>query len=293
MRMRYQTMQEIRVTDRSGKYLTLYDIDGRLFPRMVKEENIRAIGEIQLRDDDIFLCGMPRSGHHWAYEMVNMLLSGKAEQSPHDLDRGVLELTSNSELDAIPSPRVMTTHVCYRFLPPVQQKKIPIIHLVRDPRDVLVSHFKLCKAWPGDNYDGTFSDWLDLYSKGKLAWGSWFDHCKDWERVSSENPDLRYLRLHYEDMKSNTLEVVKTIARFLGLNVSSELCVSISNKCQFEQMKKDHANRTHIWSDQMVHFQKGEPGEWKNWFNKEETEAFSKLYKTEMANTCLESRYCQ
>ena len=54
--------RKVRVTDRSGKYLTLLDIDGRLFPKTFKEEHIRNIDQLELRDDDVFLCGMPRSG---------------------------------------------------------------------------------------------------------------------------------------------------------------------------------------------------------------------------------------
>lgn len=48
-------------TDKSGCSLRVVELEGRLFPDFPLE-NLKSYRDLPLRDDDIILCGYPKSG---------------------------------------------------------------------------------------------------------------------------------------------------------------------------------------------------------------------------------------
>ncbi|XP_070180425.1 sulfotransferase 1C2-like [Littorina saxatilis] len=120
-----RTMTEVRVPDGGGSSLHLVEVDGFRYPPF-PEDCIRAVRGLDIRPDDVLVCAYPKSGTHWAWELVRQLLAndesagakhGQKELDVKEKDDGMLEMTSQEQLQAMPSPRVLNTHVYFDQLP--------------------------------------------------------------------------------------------------------------------------------------------------------------------------------
>lgn len=98
-----------------------------------------------------------------------MLSAGTTQVADAEKDEGMIEQTYQSVLDALPSPRVLNTHVHHEKLPAEVFTKSPkMFYLTRNPKDIAVSlyhHHK--KLWDYYSYDGTFENYLHLFVEGK------------------------------------------------------------------------------------------------------------------------------
>ncbi|XP_048245147.1 sulfotransferase 1C2-like isoform X1 [Haliotis rufescens] len=284
------TMPRVRVLDRSGHGLNFVDVDGRWFPGDVDEQLIRGVPDMEIRDDDVIICGWMRSGTHWTFEMTNMILNGSAQTVEMPKQDQMIERISLDQQRALLSPRVLNTHLRFHHLPlSARKKKTKIILLLRNPRDCAVSWFNFQKTIEYFDYDGSWEDWLQLFLEGKMDWGSWFDYVRDWERVVDENPDHPIFLLHYEEHKADPVEAVERLSRFLDCPVTSDLSRKIADECSFDKMKDN--KRNFAWTSQSgvhVHYRKGKVGDWKNWFTVRQCEEFDKVYRQKMAGSRFE-----
>ncbi|XP_010140166.1 PREDICTED: sulfotransferase family cytosolic 1B member 1-like, partial [Buceros rhinoceros silvestris] len=93
------------------------------------------------------------------------------------------------QLEAVESPRIIKTHLPVRILP----KSFWENHC---KGAVSFYHFDLMnKLHP---HPGTWAQYLEEFMAGRVAYGSWYDHVRDyWER----RKDHPILYLFYEDFK--------------------------------------------------------------------------------------------
>ncbi|XP_046559739.1 sulfotransferase 1B1-like [Haliotis rubra] len=183
----------------------ILEVNGRPFPFVFDEDLLLNIPNLKLRDDDVLLCGYMRSGTHWNFEIINMLLNGVIETIPDRKESLHLEQASQEELDKFPSPRVLSSHLLFEELPrEVIDRKTKIVYLIRDPKDALVSWYTCIKKI-NLSYDKLWnmplSDWLELSIGGKMEWGSWFENMSSWERALQNYPDHPILLVYYEELK--------------------------------------------------------------------------------------------
>jgi len=54
---------------------------------------------------------------------------------------------------------------------------------------------------PLGNFAGTWSDFAQLYTKGHLAYGDWFDHVAGFWELAQKRPD-QVLFISYEELKT-------------------------------------------------------------------------------------------
>ena len=105
-----------------------------------------------------------------------MLQQGSTDYYRESKEAFMLEaMVDLKELDKVPSPRVLNTHLPYRWLP---RKHIEnggkIVHVIRNPKDVNVSLFHFLRGIPdiGTNIDKmTWEQYLDnlvFSSDGKV-----------------------------------------------------------------------------------------------------------------------------
>ena len=100
-------------------------------------------------------------------EMIPRLLQSTLD-STHELVHTFLEYMPDlTDLKAMASPRVMTTHLPYRYLPKeLKENYGKIIHIIRNPKDVVVSafHFYNVNKWVKDyvypEWSGFFEEFL-------------------------------------------------------------------------------------------------------------------------------------
>lgn len=111
-------------------------------------------------------------GTHWLWEILFMLKNGKAEYTKEVKETAFLEFIEDFEsLNRKPSPRVINTHVPYRWLPAEhKQNGGKIVHAFRNPKDVMVSSFFFAKSVEPHLKEMPWPKYFQLIMKDKGIW---------------------------------------------------------------------------------------------------------------------------
>ncbi|XP_046581183.1 sulfotransferase 1B1-like [Haliotis rubra] len=275
------------VKDRGGKAYTLQRYDGVYYNIFYCAAHLKQIKGFKLRSDDVYFAGYLRTGTHWTYEMMSMLLRGKAETAALWKGMNQLEIVEAAALDALPSPRILNTHLNLLHAPDdLKEKKCKIVYTLRDPRDVAVSMYNLSRSGSVvTNYTGDFKDYLYLFLEGKADVNGYFNHMKSAEKFLQQHPDIPVLTVVYEEMLTNKLMAVEKLANFLGVPKNVDLFEAVVEKCQFSKMVVDKSAYTLKFSGENTIFRKGVSGDWKNWFTDELLEDYFRVYEEQMAGS--------
>nr|XP_054767290.1 sulfotransferase 1C4-like [Lytechinus pictus] len=286
---------------------------GVTLPPHALPEVVEDLQSFKFRPDDILIVTSPKSGTHWAFETAALIKAdGVWENVKRDTLKNHLEFTLLNkesydksvplimfykELDKMPSPRIMFTHLPIELLPPdVFEVNAKIIYTARNPKDVLASLYKFIGLTP----DAKFVTWEMLYSSvftEYFMYGPWHQHVLSFWKLRN---DKNVLFLKYEDMKKNPSKIVTRIAEFIDHPISDDVRDEIVNKTTMDQMKKemkrleDTIEDGYIFSKafgKLSYFQKGVIGDWKNFFTVAQNEEFDKQLEERLGETGLEFDY--
>ncbi len=185
------------------------------------------------REDDIFIVTYPRSGTTWMQMILYQLTSDGGMDFPHIaeycpwFERSV---RSARGFELRPSPRLFKSHLPYAKVPKGPCK---YIYVLRDGRDVAVSCYHLCRAYNG--YEGTFAAFFDHFLRGRVEFGSWFQHVRGWW---AHRHDPNVLFLTYEELARDLEACLRRIIGFCGFDAPPERYPDILDRCQFAFMKQ-------------------------------------------------------
>lgn len=189
-----------------------------------------------LRDADVFLASYPRSGNTWLKSLIVSCLFGEALENFSDTVNPVIPIVGYHRrvrplLNG--SGRIIKTHEGYR---PEYKRAIWI---VRDPRDVVLSEFKL--EVRSNRFFGSFDDYLSLFVEpprnGRADWRS---HTASWSQCSlSESDDL--LSLRFEDLRENTSVELQRVLTFLGIEFDDAMIQRALEQNSLQSMATRHA----------------------------------------------------
>ncbi|KAI7754875.1 hypothetical protein M8C21_025134 [Ambrosia artemisiifolia] len=253
--------------------------------RRISIEAVMAIQDtFKVHPTDIYLATMPKSGTTWLKALVFALVKRnkyKSDSLTHPL------LVSNPHI-CLPfieseifrntptyvdgdSPRLLATHIAYTSLPQsIRDSSCRFVYLCRNPKDVLVSMFHFANKLSNKSSGlMTFEEAFKMFSKGIMPNGPYWDHVKGYRKVSLEHPK-NVLFLTYEEMSTNTTNIVKRLAEFLGYPFTEEeeakgVVQEIVMLCGFDNLSEvnKHGNiREGIPNS--VFFREGKVGDWKN-----------------------------
>ena len=163
------------------------------------------------------------------------------------------------------------------------------IHIVRDPRDVLVSYSsykseKIDKTLEillsNDSYE--YSKFKDKFYKRSLM-GSWSSHYNSWKNYKSKET----LLVKYEDMvnKSNTtfLKVLNYLKKITKIEINHNKLNRAIDETSFENLKNlEIKEGFKVNPSKKPFFRKGKVGDWKEKLNKDQTQKIEKAFKAEM-----------
>jgi hypothetical protein len=91
-----------------------------------------------------------------------MLLKGKAEYHPKVREHMYLDSVDPTVLDSLPSPRVISTHLPFRWLPQEHfRSRRKVVSLIRNPKDVAVSLYTNLKSTGNELASTSWSDFFD------------------------------------------------------------------------------------------------------------------------------------
>jgi hypothetical protein len=196
----------------------------------------------QLRPNDTFLVGHPKSGNTWITYMLAALIEkhfGK-RATLANLQEFVPALhASDAKIETyshLPNPR-MFRNEGPRF-PELYPKTI---YIVRDPRAVLLSYYHHCL------HDTRDQNWkLDDFIQEMLEFGCikrlepyiirWDKQVLDWLDRANRQP-VKFVQ--YEDMKKDRGQVLKEVIQFVGIAATEQDIAQAVERSSFENMRKE------------------------------------------------------
>lgn len=187
-----------------------------------------------IRDTDVLLASFPRSGNTWLRFMLGELLSGRRADFEH-IDHMIPDVGEHRHaLALLPGGgRLIKTHELYR--PP----GVRTLYLVRDVRAVLSSMYKMQKR---GGYRKDIGAFVHDFVAGRAGWfGSWVDHVNFWlgpEPFTSPN----CLLIRFEDLREDTLAVLREITGFLGIEMEEPRLVSVIENNDLSKMQEKERN---------------------------------------------------
>ncbi|XP_039605914.1 sulfotransferase 6B1-like [Polypterus senegalus] len=259
---------------------------GTLYPSpLTSPENLQAVDKFEARADDILLVSYPKSGFNWMFHILNSLAfaAGIIEKEHAHLPL-MLEFLKPENLQAIssmPSRRILGTHLHPDNLPKsFIEKKVKILAMLRNPKDVIVSYFHFQNNNPVIGLCYTWNEFFCRFLEGKAFYGSYFDYISAWnKKVNDEN----VLVVIYEELKKNMSEEIKKIAKFLNFTLTDEQIQSICSMSTFKSMKENSRN-THGEMGNIL-FRKGDIGDWKNCLTEEQSKAIDDKFEKHLLGT--------
>lgn len=280
-------------TDKDGFKHWGSEYDGLKLPLFEGVEEILShLPSMPIRDDDILLLSYPKSGTHWIWEIINMVLNGNTEYMEMNKSQFFLEFSSHDNFVSNEA-RVLNTHLPLRMLPTeILDKKIKTVLIARNLKDVAVSLYCHLKMLDEETpYEGTFSSFLDIFLDGNLSYGSWFNYMLEWQNVFDNHPDWPVHIVLYEDLIEDPAREIQKLANFLGKYSDKDFCSQIADKCHIDRLKKAKPEPVRKTKAGCKFFRKGIVGDWKNFFNQEENEKFEELYKRQTKELKLNFRF--
>ena len=185
------------------------------------------------RADDVFIVTYPRSGTTWMQMILYQLTSDGSTDIPHIAEYCPWferSLRSRLGFETRPSPRVFKSHLRYRQIPKGPGK---YVYVARDGKDVAVSCYHHYRNYNG--YEGTFAEFFAQFLRGKVEFGSWFQHVREWW---AHRHDPNVLFLTYEELTRDLEGCVRKISAFCEIDVPPERLPAILERCRFAFMKQ-------------------------------------------------------
>ncbi|XP_053124892.1 sulfotransferase 2B1-like isoform X1 [Hemicordylus capensis] len=247
--------------------------------------------EFQLLDDDVVNVTYSKSGTHWMAEILGLIrhdgdptwvLSTPLFQRTPWLEfvRGL-----KTALE-YPSPRMMNSHLPVQLFPKsFLNSKAKVVYTLRNPKDVLISHYYFSKALRVFKDPGTVQEHMEEFLSGNVPYGSWFDHVKGWMEMKDR---ANFFFITYEEMQQDLRSSVGRICRFLGKELNSQQIDSVVENASFQKMKDNKmSNFSQVPDMYMDHskgklMRKGISGDWKNLLTVSQSEHFDRVYREKM-----------
>ncbi|KAK6921041.1 Sulfotransferase domain [Dillenia turbinata] len=264
--------------------------------------------QFKARSTDIFLCSALKSGTTWLKALMFATMNRSKFQlathpllttGPHNcmpyLDVHIID----HDVEALPSPRLLSSHCAYFLLPKSTRESsdCKIVYICRNPKDMFVSHYLFAmKLRPPMLPPISMEEAFDLFCRGVCEYGPHLDHVLGYWKASLESPG-KILFLKYEEMRKDPVKHVKHLAEFLGKPFSAEeekagVIEEIVKLCSFEKLTSLEVNKTGklalvpgmtIGNENF--FRKGEVGDSKNHLTPEMIERLDKITEEKLKGT--------
>merc|ERR1711879_700277 len=140
------------------------------------------------------------------------------------------------------TPRIWKSHQPLNNFPAATiGDKSKILHIIRNPKDVVCSYYDFFRKEPLVNYQGSFDTLFDWYCDGSVVHSSIFEFELNWFRALRDGKltKKQLLIISYEDIVRKPTEVIKKVATFLGYDMNEEQIESVADAISFSRSKKE------------------------------------------------------
>ena len=273
-----------------------YDEDTKLsFPHYLTKQRLASLQLFTVRPEDVFITTLVRSGTHWVSHIVKLICNNGEPYEGPIFEAVPLWESEGTDFQAMASPRLFKSHFPYAMmpggLPHTTQAKY--IYVARNPKDVIVSCYHFVRSFQEHQYQGSVSEFIDAFlSQERFCYGGWFHNVLSWWE-HRDKPNVLFLK--YEDIKKDLAGTIKSIALFLGYEISLDTLQKITEMSTFESMKTQSS--FNFSGKYTLHpmdpngaplLRKGQVGDWKTFFTQEQSDYFDAEYAKRMKDTGLQ-----
>eukprot|EP00484_Ammonia_sp_Unknown_P022791 CAMPEP_0197030102 /NCGR_PEP_ID=MMETSP1384-20130603/9407_1 /TAXON_ID=29189 /ORGANISM="Ammonia sp." /LENGTH=785 /DNA_ID=CAMNT_0042459385 /DNA_START=13 /DNA_END=2370 /DNA_ORIENTATION=+ len=206
----------------------------------------------------------------WIEVDVSQQLLGSP--SPNDF-LSFIEHSNNNKI-----PRLWKTHAPLINFPASKiGENTKILHIIRNPKDVVCSYYDFFRQEPMVAYKGSFNTLFDWFCDGSVVHSSIFDFELNWFRAQRDGvlTDKQLLIIAYEDIKRKPKEIIQRVADFLGYTLSEKQLEEVHQSIDFQQSKKEAAAKG--GSDIQVIVNKGQIGRWKHILTEQQSHRMDRI----------------
>ncbi|XP_059212559.1 amine sulfotransferase-like [Centropristis striata] len=274
----------------------LFRYKGRNFvvQKGLKPKDLDAFLHVDVRPTDVYLITYPKSGTVWMQQILAEIMDAAHPDQVEDCSNRVrVPFLEDRCLDKVlgerPDPRVYCTHLPTNMLPHgVKTKRIKVVYVMRNPKDVLVSLYHFAHSWVLLETPKSFEDFFQDFLDGNAFMGSWFDHVREYY---NEKDQMDILFVRYEDMLKDLRGEVVKLCAFLGKDLTDEAIDHVVEMSIFKNMKTiPNANYLELLEKQFYQrdtMRKGVAGDWKNHFTVAQNEYFDRVFAERMSDLPL------
>ncbi|XP_055366472.1 cytosolic sulfotransferase 3-like isoform X1 [Betta splendens] len=292
-------------------------------------DNWEAVQNFQARPDDILIATYPKAGESrnetvvtrlkrwdhqapsssgttWVSCILDLLYFGQTsperqtsipihERVPFlEIFAPSVALVGTDQAEKLPTtPRLIKTHFPVQFVPKsFWEQNCRMVYVARNAKDNMVSYFHFDRMNTVQPEAGDWKDYFQRFIKGKLVFGSWYDHVSGWWEKKQTYSNIHYM--FFEDLVEDTGREIDKLCSFLGLSPSAEVKKQITGEVQFDKMKKNsmaNYSTVPVMDFKISPFmRKGKVGDWKNHFTVAQNEEFDEDYRKKMKDSTLQFR---
>uniref|UniRef100_J3MCZ6 Sulfotransferase n=1 Tax=Oryza brachyantha TaxID=4533 RepID=J3MCZ6_ORYBR len=242
------------------------------------------------RPDDVIVASLLKCGTTWLNALAFATMARRTHPpsaADHPLRRlnphqclpfleGLFLSNREAMLDALPSPRLVNTHMPLSMLPSTTTAGgggCRVIYICREPKDMVVSWWHFSRRREEKYSIATFAEVVASFCSGVRLYGPFWEHILGYWHASAARPD-NVLFLRYEELLRDPAGNVRKLARFVGLPFSAAeedagVVESIVELCSLDYMKNIEANKTGFMDPvfkipRAALFRKGMTGDWAN-----------------------------
>ncbi|CAG2118333.1 unnamed protein product [Medioppia subpectinata] len=297
-----QRSQYVRSIPKALLYKDLLLQGYLVYPKFLKK-----IENFEVRADDLWLATYPKSGTTWTEEILSLIYNNGDIDRVKDvlLARRVVHFEVGRPvghsrwLKKLKTPRLLATHLPATHIPTqLKHSKCKIIYVIRNPKDNAVSYFHhhRMSTFLG-NYKGSWDNFVDLFLKGHLVHGDWFEHMKGYWHLLQLYPN-RVLFVSYEEMKTDLPKMIEIMANFAGYKLTKDTIDRIAKHCTFDEMKTNNmVNRENLPIKDLFDMskskfmRKGIIGDWRNQFTPQQSLLFDSQYNDRLRDIGITLSY--
>ncbi|MCP4121632.1 MAG: sulfotransferase domain-containing protein [Bacteroidetes bacterium] len=191
---------------------------------------------------DFFAVVHARSGTNWVMMIAQQIAwLGEAEfehihhvipwpEIPVD---DYVSLSDMGTCNASPTgKRVIKTHIRAEYIP--YNNEASYISVIRDPKDVITSHYHFGLGPAKISHKLSVEEFLDLYLDPTCKGASWAEHTAGfWAWRNRPN----VMVLLFSEMKADLPAVINRIAKLMRISLSEEQLSKVMERCGFDYMK--------------------------------------------------------
>ena len=178
-----------------------------------------------------FLISFPKTGRTWLMYMIHQIQdemkTDVSIQDTHDLSEIIIENGFRQD-----------PYLIFKFPDRIRYRRSKVIFLVRDPRDVVVSHYHQVTKRSINPF--VFSSISEFVQNELFGFKRIIHFYNLWYR-SSEVP-VDFLLVKYEDLVNNGENELYRIFGYLGLDINKKIISSVYCNSSASKMRRDEIN---------------------------------------------------